>query len=78
MSSIKRGKEIDLRSWKELLPDPIPDKPDGYSTAEEIAKKLKTPIQNTHYLLKKLRDEGKIKFMKAKSHRGKTVFVYKD
>lgn len=73
-----KGKTIDVSGWEELISKRDPDIPEGYSTAEEIATKKGLGLAYTSVLLKRLRDSGKIGCIRAKSSRGKTIWVYKD
>lgn len=76
MPGIKRGK--DLVGWEGLLPKALPEKPKGYSSADEIAQKLGRNLSTLSSRLKILREAGKIDCMQARSEYGKTIWVYKD
>lgn len=78
MPGIKRGEDLDVRSWSELIEETAPPKPEGYSTAEEIAIKKDCNLSTLSTKLRTLREKGLINCMRARSSRGKTIWVYKD
>lgn len=69
--------EIDISGWQDLI-KVYPPKPDGYSTVEEIARKMNVNDSTLSCKLKKLRLAGKVKGIQVRSERGKTIWAYKD
>ncbi len=77
MPGIKKSKSITL-GWTELIPEGLPPKPEGYSTAAEIADNRGTNRTAMSDVLRRLRESGKIECMQVRGKHGKTVWVYKD
>ena len=77
---VKKGKSINLSGWKDLIVDTseFPEKPEGYSTAYEIAKRINVNLSTLSEKLKRLRETGKIECMQVKGCRGKIIWAYKD
>ena len=76
--SMKKGKA--LKGWSEAISDNrnIPYCPEGYSSAEQIAKKTGRSASNLLHVLCRLRESGKIDCMQARLESGKIGWVYKD
>jgi len=78
MAGIKKGKDIVVGGWNDLIVKHTTIKPKGYSTAHEISKKIGVTATTVRFRLKNLRENNKIKCMKIRDENGKTVWVYKD
>jgi len=72
---VKTGKAIQT-GWKDLIPE-YNERPEGYSTACEIARARGLSTSMVRSFLRKAREENKIKFMKAIVG-GRLLLVYKD
>ena len=77
MNDVKKGKSMTM-GWKDIIPEALQGVPKGYSTAEEIGISRNMHRSTVSELLKRLREDGKIKCMQVKGERGKTIWVYKD
>jgi len=77
---IKKGKDIKLSGWKtlvEVFQHPR-IKPEGYSTAEEIAQNLKISSTLIRFKLKALRENNEIKCLQMRNEKNQIIWVYKD
>jgi len=77
MTGIKIGEDLTV-PWEELIPvsDVLYSAPAGYSSAKEIGKQRNLSTAQISTILKQLREEGKIKFVKVRVGRT-TVLYYK-
>jgi hypothetical protein len=69
------------KSWQDLMP-PAPDAegiPEGYSTADEIARKHGMSATNARMILRKAREEGGVDVKRVRvGPQRKWAYVYKD
>ena len=78
MGGFKKEKELDVRGWNKLLDGEHPDRPEGYSSAEEIANIKGLSVSHTNSKLRVLRAAGKIDAIQVRKKDGNIMWVYKD
>jgi len=76
MTGIQIGKDLTV-PWQELIPasDVLSSAPEGYASAREIAKQRNLSNAHISTLMKQLREEGKVKFVKVREGKS-TTFYY--
>lgn len=75
MPGVKRGKDVHV-AWADLL-DQKPKRPEGFSTAAEVALKLNCSARYVRDKLRTLRETGKIEAIQVRLNNNLT-WVYKD
>jgi len=71
-------KEDMKNTWHELVGNPLPIEPEGYSTIDDIVKKTGYSYVHLYRILSKAKKDGSIEIIRGRTKTGSVANFYKD